>query len=209
MAATRREISTSFAAALAAAALPGAAAAAVKVKVKPDDRWIGRARAPVTIIEYFSTTCPHCADWQINVWPAFKAKYVDTGKVRFVARELPTAPVDIAAVGFLVARCAPKQRYFNVVEALAAGQADMVRTRDVVGWATTAGAAGGLTADQVRACVLDKDKIAAFNARVAAGAAEYDVNSTPTFIIGGEKLVGGQSLEALDAALEPLLRGKR
>ena len=71
------------------------------------DMAVGAAEgAKVTVVEYASVTCPHCALWQKNTWPAFKAKYVDTNKVRYIFRELPTPPVDAATAGFLVARCA-------------------------------------------------------------------------------------------------------
>lgn len=71
--------------------------------------------AKVTVVEYASVTCPHCAIWQENTYPAFKAKYVDTGKVRYIFRELPTPPVDAATAGFLVARSAGPDMYFDVV----------------------------------------------------------------------------------------------
>src|SRR5690606_7904485 len=82
------------------------------------DMAIGPAKAKVTVIEYASVTCSHCADWSTNVFPAFKQKFVDTGRVRFVLRELPTQPPELATAGFLVARCAGPAKYFTVVDAL-------------------------------------------------------------------------------------------
>ena len=207
---TRRAVASGFAAALAAAALPGAPeAAAADYTLKPDDRWIGKASARITVIEYFSPVCPHCGDWERDVWPAFKAKYVKTGKVRFVARELPTAPGNLAAAGFVVARCAPAAKYFDVVEALFAGQQALFDTHDAMAWINRGGAAGGLSPDQVLACVQDSAQTDALNTRVQTGVAEFNVESTPTFIIGDRKLVGLQTLAELDAVLQPLLRGKR
>ena len=78
---------------------------------------MGSADAPVTVVEYASITCPHCAAWSENVGPAFKARYVDTGLVRFVFRELPTAPGPVAIAGFLTARCAGEDQYFPMIEA--------------------------------------------------------------------------------------------
>jgi len=206
---TRRAVTSGFAAALAAAALPGVSEAAADYALKPDDRWIGKPSARITVIEYFSPVCPHCGDWEREVWPAFKAKYVKTGKVRFVARELPTAPGNLAAAGFVVARCAPAAKYFNVVEALFAGQQALFDTHDGMTWINQGGAAGGLTPDQVLACVQDSAQTEALNTRVQTGVAEFNVDSTPTFIIRDRKLVGKQSLAELDAVLQPLLRGKR
>lgn len=77
----------------------------------------GSADAPVTVVEYASITCPHCAVWSETVGPAFKARYVDTGLVRFVFRELPTAPGPVAIAGFLAARCAGEEQYFPMIEA--------------------------------------------------------------------------------------------
>ena len=94
----------------------------VTAGVTAQDRWIGKANAPVTVFEYASVTCPHCGRWNAEVWPAFKAKYVDTGKVRFVLRELPTEPAVVATGGFMLARCAPPAKYFDVIDALLAGQ---------------------------------------------------------------------------------------
>ena len=80
--------------------------------------------AKVTVVEYASPTCIHCAMWQKNTWPAFKAKYVDTNKVRYVFRELPTPPTEIAAAGVLLARCAGPDKYFDVIHELLANQGE-------------------------------------------------------------------------------------
>ena len=94
---------------------------------RPDDMTFGRADAPVTIVEYASVTCAHCAAFQADVFPALKAKYIDTGKVRYVFREYLTPPSNVAAAGFLLARCAGPDRYFDVVEAVMRAQPEMFR----------------------------------------------------------------------------------
>ena len=124
----------------------------VTAGVTAQDRWIGKANAPVTVFEYASVTCPHCGRWNAEVWPAFKAKYVDTGKVRFVLRELPTEPAVVATGGFMVARCAPPAKYFDVIDALFAGQQAMFESGDFRAWLVQAGAKGGLSRDRVMAC---------------------------------------------------------
>ena len=103
--------------------------------------------AKVTVVEYASVTCPHCALWQKNTWPAFKAKYVDTNKVRYVFRELPTPPVDAATAGFLVARCAGPDKYFDVVHQLMATQQEML-TSSPRDWLLRTAQAAGLSEQQ-------------------------------------------------------------
>lgn len=103
-------------------ALP-AAGLAEPAAVMPADRVLGRADAPVTVIEYASVTCPHCAAWHAEVFPDFKARFIDTGRVRYVYREFLTGPAELSFAGALLARCAPADRYFDVVGALMEGQA--------------------------------------------------------------------------------------
>ncbi|MBX7249527.1 MAG: DsbA family protein [Caulobacteraceae bacterium] len=203
----RRSLGQAIAGAAVLAAAPGLGMAG---SLPTDDRVLGNARARVTVIEYASITCPHCARWHAEVWPSFRARYVDTGKVRFVLRELPTEPAAVAAAGFMVARCAPAAKYYDVVDALFEGQEAWLQSQDLRGWLTTAGARGGLTPAQVEACALSREGVAALNARVNRNLTiDTQVSSTPTFLINGAMLVGEQSLEALDAAIQPLLRGRR
>ena len=166
---------------------------------------LGKAEAPVTVIEYASVTCGHCATWNREVWPAFKAKYVDTGQVRYVFREILTPPMPVASAGFLMARCAGKDKYFQVVDALFRGQQQMIDgapPRDVLlGVARSA----GMTEAQFNACITDDAQLEALNDRVQKWS-EQGVSSTPTFVIGETKLEGVQSLEALDAVIQPKLR---
>ena len=108
---TRRAALVTAAAAAAAGAPAGAA-----VKPAPGDMSLGNPKAPVHVVEYLSLTCPHCAHFHEGVFPAFKAKYIDTGKVYFTIRELLTAPAQVAAAGFLMARCNGGTRYFQVVD---------------------------------------------------------------------------------------------
>lgn len=183
--------------------LTGAAGSAVG----PADMSLGRSDAKVTVIEYASVTCSHCADWHATVWPAFKARYVDTGKVRFVLRELTTEPVAWSNGGFLVARCAGKANYFKVIDALFDGQAKLFETGDYAAWLAAAGAAGGLSAAEAEACTLSEPGLNALYARMEASQREHDVNSTPTLFVNDRKT--GASLAELEAAIEPLLRRRR
>lgn len=184
------------AAALAFAALSGAAKAAEA------DMSLGDPKAPVTVIEYASVTCGHCAHWQEEVFPAFKAKYVDTGLVRYVLRELPTPPFDVAIAGFMAARCAGPERYFSVVDTLMRTQITLNSRNGAVRWLLDG---SGLPPAELRACIVDQAGIDALQARARANAAEFGVQGTPTFVVNGRKLDGVPALADLDAAIQPLL----
>jgi protein-disulfide isomerase len=162
----------------------------------------------VTVVEYASVTCPHCARFNNEVFPAFKAKYVDTGKVLYVFREFPTPPADLAGAGFLIARCAPADRYFAVIDALFKGQEELYRTQDAKTFLLNAAKAGGMDEAKIDACLGDKARVNAYNARVKAAFDAGKVQATPTFLIGDTKLEGEQTLAQLDAALAPKLAAR-
>jgi protein-disulfide isomerase len=167
-----------------------------------DDMSLGNPRARVTVIEYASASCPHCARWDMEVFPAFKAKYVDSGKVRYTLREYLTDPEALAAAGFLLARCAGKDRYFPVLDAVFKGQEQMVQTGDVRGvLAKIAKDPGGMTEAQLDACMRDTAAEKALAARADRHLHVDKVNSTPTFLINGRRTEGEMSLPELDAAI--------
>lgn len=181
--------------------------------VRPDDRTVGAADAPVTLTVYLSATCGHCANWHTNDLPAIKAKYVDGGQVRIVYRDLPTPPQPLAVVGATMARCAPADRYDDVLDSLFRGQAalkagpypDAART-----WLATAGAAGGMTIDQMNACMHDPAGKAAVEARGTQALAE-GVQFTPSFYVNGRPVLATSEthdVAAFDAVLQPLLAGR-
>lgn len=163
--------------------------------------------AKVTVVEYASVTCPHCALWQKNTWPAFKAKYVDTKKVRYIFRELPTPPVDAATAGFLVARCAGKDKYFDVVHQLMATQQEML-TSSPRDWLLRTAQAAGLSEQQFNDCVTDKDAVAAMEKRVQF-ARTQGVTGTPAFYVNDQQVLtpGGEgaSLADLSTAIDAAL----
>ncbi len=201
-----RAIAAFAAAALSAFALSASAAPAPTVNAAlPSDMTLGDHKAKVTVIEYASVVCSHCAAFNAEVFPAFKAKYIDTGKVRYVLREFPTQPVELAAAGFLVARCSPSDKYFAVIDSLFRGQEKLFQSRDAKAYLMDAGKVGGLTDAQVEACLQDKARLDAFNARVETAMETAKIQATPTFIIGDKRLEGGQSLAQLDAVLQPML----
>lgn len=172
------------------------------------DMSLGSADAKVTVIEYVSPTCPHCASWYKEVFPAFKKKYIDTGKVRYVMREMPIhGAVDYAV--FMLARCAGKERYFNVVDgawnSLEALFADQRQQRQ---WIMRLGASAGMSEADTDKCISDKKALEQMNARVEKSAKEFTVEYTPTFVINGKKFdsPAPPTLAELSAKIDPLLK---
>ena len=185
---------------LAIAAL-GAPAAAKTITMTDNDITLGNPKAKVTVVEYASLSCSHCAHFNTDVFPAFKAKYIDTGKVRYVFREFLTEPVQVAAAGFLTARCAGKQNYFKVVDGVFRSQAEIFATRDLGPSLTRIAKSVGIDEDGLKACLSDDTALKALSDRVARFSKAENITSTPTFVVNGIKLKGGHTLEDLDTAI--------
>lgn len=173
---------------------------------------LGDEKAKVTIIEYMSMTCPHCANFHNKTFDAIKTKYIDTGKVRFIIREFPFDPVATAA--FMLARCSPQNaaelatpaQYFPMVSMLFKQQR---------GWASPADGnvrnallqtvkLAGYSQQTFEACLTNQKLLDQVNAVVKRGADEFGVNSTPTFLIGGKKYSGDMSVESMSKLIDSL-----
>lgn len=162
--------------------------------------------AKVTVVEYASVTCHFCAAWQEQTWPAFKAAYIDTDKVHYIFREIPTPPAPVAVAGFLIARCAGEDKYFDVVHGIMASQAEWqagVNPRDTL---FRVGNGAGLSNSQIEACITDEAAIAASEGRAEAARAA-GVTGTPTFFVNGVKVEtpgsqSGTSMADLSRAIE-------
>ena len=181
-------------------------AADVAKPVSLPDMAIGPADASVTITEYASMTCPHCAAFNAEVFPKIKAAYVDTGKVRYIFREFP---LDIkAAAGSMLARCIAKDdasKYFTVVDLLFKQQNDWVM-KNTTETLTRIGKQAGLSQQGVEDCLKDQallDKIAA-DQKYATDVLK--VNSTPTFFINGEVIKGEASFDEFDKKIKSMLK---
>jgi protein-disulfide isomerase len=172
---------------------PGAA-------VTADDMTLGNPNAKVTVVEYASASCPHCAEFNNDTFPAFKAKYIDTGKIRYVFREFLTPPVEVAASGFLIARCAGKDKYFSVLDAIYRGQQQMYQSGDYHGFLLHVAESAGLSEQQFNSCTTDDAALKALNDRVQK-AIDAGVSGTPTFVVNGKKMDGVPTLANLDAAI--------
>jgi protein-disulfide isomerase len=168
-----------------------------------EDMSLGNPNAKVTVIEYASVACPVCGHWYREVFPAFKTKYIDSGKVRFITREMlvgDETEVAIASSGFLLARCAGPANYFKVTDAIYKNQAQVYQhPRDVLlGIAKSV----GLSEPQFNACISDQAAIAALNGRVDTYANHYFIQSTPTFVINSKAMEAGyHTLPELDAVI--------
>jgi protein-disulfide isomerase len=170
------------------------------------DMALGPADAKVTIVEYASMTCPHCAAFNEQVFPKIKSEFIDTGKVRYVFREFP---LDIkAAAGSMLSRCIANgdpNKYFAVTDLLFKSQNDWVM-KNTTESLTRIGKQAGLTQQQVEECLKDQallDKIAA-DQKYASEVLKVD--STPTFFVNGEKIKGETSIEVFEKKINPLLK---
>ncbi|MFN3584099.1 DsbA family protein [Phenylobacterium sp.] len=167
-----------------------------------EDMSLGDPNAKVKLVEYASVTCSHCAKFNEEVFPQFKAKYIDTGKVHYTLKEFLTPPEQVAAAGFLVARCAGKDKYFTVVDALFRSQQEMFQSGDLRGGLLRVAQSAGMTEAQFNACIQDEAALKALNARVEKAIRQDGVSATPTFVVNGKKLAEGEvTLAQLDAAV--------
>jgi len=170
------------------------------------DMGLGPANASVTITEYASMTCPHCAAFTENVFPKIKSEFIDTGKIRFVFREFP---LDIkAAAGSMLARCIAKDdagKYFAVIDMLFKQQNDWV-LKNTTETLIRIGKQAGLSQQAIEDCLKDQallDKIAA-DQKYASEVLKVD--STPTFFINGDKIKGETSFAEFDKKIKSLLK---
>jgi protein-disulfide isomerase len=192
-------VAGAFPAAAATSPAPAAPAAPAPAAPPVPPMSLGNPHAPVTVVEYASVGCPHCAVWANTVFPDFRNKYVDTGKVRFEFHEMLTGNPTLAAAGFLTARCVAPGKYFQVVDDVFAQQEEIgLKGIEVL---QKIGEHAGLTPEQFTACLQNPAALNALSQRTFDDAKAHGVTGTPTFFVGGQKLDGEQSLDALDAAI--------
>lgn len=162
----------------------------------------GNEDAPVTIVEYASLTCPHCADFTLNTFPTIKEKYIDTGKARLIFREFPFDPRATAA--FMLARCAPEERYFPMVNVFFQQLQQWAMAQDGEAALLQIAKLAGFTQESFQACLTNQELLDDINA-VRERGSEYGVNATPTFFINGAKYAGSLSVDEMSAIIDKLL----
>jgi len=170
--------------------------------VQPGDRVLGKADAPITIIEYASLTCPHCAHFTVDVLPKLKQKWIDTGKAKLVLRDFPLDEPALRAA--MVARCAPPDKFYPLVDTFFAQQENWVTSRDYRAALEKLAKLAGIGDKQFKTCIEDKkleDQVV--QSRLTA-AQQLGVNSTPSFFIDGKKFEGAPTFEAFDQQLSGL-----
>jgi protein-disulfide isomerase len=170
------------------------------------DMALGSPDATVTIIEYASMTCPHCAHFHDKVYPKLKTEYIDTGKVKFIFREFP---LDVkAAAGSMLARCVAKSdpaKYFAVVDILFRTQETWV-PNDTVAALQRVGRQAGLSEQTVDTCLKDQKILDAIKKTQEHAYEKLKVNSTPTFFVNGTLLKGGTEIEEFRKVIDPMLK---
>ena len=154
------------------------------------DMTLGADDAPITVIEYASLTCPHCATFHETIFPEIKRDYVDTGKVRFVFREFPTAPANLAVAGSMVARCAADKggadAYFLVLGALFKTQRTWLRSDDPRGELMKVATQAGMDEAAFDSCIQRQELLDLINDTITEGRDKYQIASTPSFVINGD-----------------------
>ena len=219
---TRREFCLSTAAVALATAVLGASAlppfpgqalaenVPVADLMKPNalpDLALGDDKAPVTMIEYASMTCPHCAHFQEATFPELKKRYIDTGKVRYILRDFPLD--NLAGAAFVLAHCAAKddkEKYYSMIDTLFSQQRQWAVEKPVPPLMAIARQAG-LTEQSFNACLTNQKAWDAMESVRQRGMKEFKVESTPTFFINGTQVTGAVSIEDFAKVIDPYLNG--
>jgi len=164
---------------------------------------LGSPDAPVTIIEYASMTCPHCAQFQAKTFPKLKERYIDTGKVRYIFREFPLDP--LAAGAFMLARCADKDKYMSIIDLFFGTQRDWVVPNPLQPLFNIAKQAG-YNEETFNACLKNQQILDGIQNVRDHAAKVLNVESTPTFFINGKRVVGDVSIEEMEKEIKPFLK---
>ena len=187
----------------------GSAGAADSVDLNPIDQVMGSPDAKLTIIEYASLTCPHCAHFHETMFPRMKAEWIDTGKARLIYRDFPTPPQALAVGAAMIDQCAGKDRYFGVLGLLFQTQEKWVGAPVPLDEIKRIVRIAGITPEQVDTCVKRQDLANAIQARALEGNKKYGIDSTPSLVIDGKLYPAFESYERLDHALEEAWRAEK
>lgn len=170
---------------------------------KVKDRFEGEANAPVTIVEYASLTCIHCAHFYNDILPEIRKKYIKTGKVKLIFRDYAFDPR--ATAGFMLARCAPEDRYFPLIEVLFQKQSEWALAKDALTPLKKISFMAGFTEESFNACLKNQTILDEVNASFERGK-ELGVDATPTFFINGHKYEGAMKVEEFSSIIDSFLK---
>jgi protein-disulfide isomerase len=165
----------------------------------PDEHILGDPEAPITIIEYSSLTCPHCASFHRETLPTLEEEWIETGKAKLAYRHYPLDRLALAAA--VVANCAGEKRFFKFLEVLFKKQQSWARASDPVAEIKKYAAFAGLSSSKVDECLADEAATNTILERQVAANDTFNIQSTPTFWIHGEKVQGAQPYEEFDKVL--------
>lgn len=164
----------------------------------------GSPKAPVTIVEYYSLTCAHCAEFYLYDLPIIRRKYIKTGKVRLIKREFPYDPRATAA--FMLARCAPRDKYDAFVDVLFNKFMSWVPAKDAMKPLENFARLSGFTHEKFIACLANEDLMKKVNSGFQRGKNEYGIMASPTFFINGEKYTGRLTAAEMSKIVDNLLK---
>jgi protein-disulfide isomerase len=167
------------------------------------DMALGQPTAPVTIVEYASMTCPHCGNFNKDTFDTLKSDYIDTGKVYYVFREFPLD--DLAFAASMAARCAPKDRFFPIINMLFRNQSAWAYVKNPGPALVSELTPFGFTQDSFATCLKQTDIAQGIGTIAETAQKEFGVDSTPSFFINGEKHTGEMDAAEMKAILDPLL----
>jgi protein-disulfide isomerase len=160
------------------------------------DTFLGKKDAPVTIVEYSSMTCSHCADFHRDVFPDLKKKYIDTGKVKYILREFPFD--NVAAAAFMLTRCVDTSRRYDLVSILYKRQSDWAFNKAPIEDLKRFSKQAGFTDETFNKCLSDEKLLTSMENDRERAHKEFAINSTPTFFVNGKRLKGGHSIKEFD-----------
>jgi protein-disulfide isomerase len=172
---------------------------------EPGEQILGDPDAPVTLIEYASLTCPHCAQFHTEVLPELKERYIATGKVQLIYRDFPLD--ERALMAAALAHCSGPDRYFGFLDVLFETQGSWAGAEDYLGALKKLGKLGGMSDEQIDQCLADQELIDGILQTRLDGQNEHQVSSTPTLVVNGDVLAGSRTIEALSEVIDPLLDG--
>jgi protein-disulfide isomerase len=168
------------------------------------ERILGQPKAPIELIEYASLTCPHCAKFHNGPWVKIKKEYVDTGKAKLIYRDFPTDQLALAAS--MIARCAPKTRYFGIVKIMFETQDNWRNSQNPRQALANIGRIAGMSLETVNQCINSKVAYESVMRLREEGSKKFNIDSTPTLIVNGEKIESGLKIEDYRKLFDKLLK---